>query len=481
MRQVSASHVRRLLPASPDGRSPAAGPPTGASAARSADADPRRPHPARHAPACGARARAQPRAQPDDDERRLWPAPSGGLPVEPARRGFVRRLPVGAGDRRPSLARRSGRGDDRPDRRRAERPAREHPRRGHAGGRAASAAPRRRRLPGARPARAPRGGRRAVPAARAADEPRGGDDHERRAGRDRSRRARLPAHRARRCWSSRRPIRTRSTRSGPPRRVLVPLPLEAGWDDDLVGSSFRQSLPRLAYFTPDFNNPTGRLMRSVERAFARPRGPPRRHAAARRRELPRARARGRSSGRRAARRSRPRARDLGRRAEQERLGRPAHRLGAGGAVRSSSGSAPRGRAWTSPTRCSSSSSALQLLDDLDALSCRAPAPARTASSKRSLTRSRRSSPTGRSRCRTADSASGLRSTARARRSSARRRGRRADRSRAAIRHRRHARAIPAPPVRVPAGDAPRSGVPAGAGRRDVPRFAELAGEVSYVV
>ncbi len=46
---------------------------------------------------------------------------------------------------------------------------------------------------------------------------------------------------------------------------LVPVPVEAGWDDELVESSFRQTPPRLAYFTPDFHNPTGRLMRPDER------------------------------------------------------------------------------------------------------------------------------------------------------------------------------------------------------------------------
>ena len=48
---------------------------------------------------------------------------------------------------------------------------------------------------------------------------------------------------------------------------LVPVPVGDGWDDELVESSFRQTLPRLAYFTPDFNNPTGRLTLSVERAM----------------------------------------------------------------------------------------------------------------------------------------------------------------------------------------------------------------------
>jgi len=47
---------------------------------------------------------------------------------------------------------------------------------------------------------------------------------------------------------------------------LVPVPVEDGWDDELVESSFRQALPRLAYFTPDFHNPTGRLTLSDERA-----------------------------------------------------------------------------------------------------------------------------------------------------------------------------------------------------------------------
>jgi DNA-binding transcriptional MocR family regulator len=47
---------------------------------------------------------------------------------------------------------------------------------------------------------------------------------------------------------------------------LVPVPVADGWDDELVESSFRQAVPRLAYFTPDFNNPTGRLTLSDERA-----------------------------------------------------------------------------------------------------------------------------------------------------------------------------------------------------------------------
>src|SRR5262249_59503649 len=47
---------------------------------------------------------------------------------------------------------------------------------------------------------------------------------------------------------------------------LVTVPVGDGWDAELVDSSFRQAVPRLAYFTPDFNNPTGRLMLSDERA-----------------------------------------------------------------------------------------------------------------------------------------------------------------------------------------------------------------------
>lgn len=47
---------------------------------------------------------------------------------------------------------------------------------------------------------------------------------------------------------------------------LVTVPAGDGWDRELVESSFRQAVPRLAYFTPDFNNPTGRLTLSDERA-----------------------------------------------------------------------------------------------------------------------------------------------------------------------------------------------------------------------
>src|SRR5262249_60513886 len=47
---------------------------------------------------------------------------------------------------------------------------------------------------------------------------------------------------------------------------LVTVPRGDGGAAELVESSFRQALPRLAYFTPDFNNPTGRLTHSDERA-----------------------------------------------------------------------------------------------------------------------------------------------------------------------------------------------------------------------
>ena len=42
---------------------------------------------------------------------------------------------------------------------------------------------------------------------------------------------------------------------------LLTVPVETGeWDDDLVESAFRQTLPRLAYLIPEFHNPTGQLM-----------------------------------------------------------------------------------------------------------------------------------------------------------------------------------------------------------------------------
>ncbi len=47
---------------------------------------------------------------------------------------------------------------------------------------------------------------------------------------------------------------------------LVTVPIDHGWDEDLIEAGFRQTLPRLAYFTPDFQNPTGRLMPSAARA-----------------------------------------------------------------------------------------------------------------------------------------------------------------------------------------------------------------------
>jgi DNA-binding transcriptional MocR family regulator len=47
---------------------------------------------------------------------------------------------------------------------------------------------------------------------------------------------------------------------------LVTVPIEDGWDEEMIEASFRQTLPRLAYFTPDFQNPTGQLMPSGSRA-----------------------------------------------------------------------------------------------------------------------------------------------------------------------------------------------------------------------
>lgn len=47
---------------------------------------------------------------------------------------------------------------------------------------------------------------------------------------------------------------------------IVTVPVGDGWDNEPVDSTFHQALPRLAYFTPDFHNPTGRLTRNDERA-----------------------------------------------------------------------------------------------------------------------------------------------------------------------------------------------------------------------
>lgn len=47
----------------------------------------------------------------------------------------------------------------------------------------------------------------------------------------------------------------------------VPVPLRAdGWDVDALAAAVRQSAPRLAYLIPDFQNPTGLLASSAERA-----------------------------------------------------------------------------------------------------------------------------------------------------------------------------------------------------------------------
>jgi DNA-binding transcriptional MocR family regulator len=47
---------------------------------------------------------------------------------------------------------------------------------------------------------------------------------------------------------------------------LVPAGVNAGWDPELITSGLRQSAARLAYFIPDFQNPTGRLMADEVRA-----------------------------------------------------------------------------------------------------------------------------------------------------------------------------------------------------------------------
>ena len=245
-----------------------------------------------------------------------------------------------------------------------------------------------------------------------------GDDHERRTGRDRTRLRGSSCRPARRCSSSRRPIRTRSTRSAPRPRGSSRVPVERR-----VGRRARRvELPAVVAAArvlharlqqPDRpSDAPGRARRT------RPRRAPYRHAADRGRELPRARPRRRPPGRGAARRPRPRARDLGRRAEQERLGRPAHRLGARRRRRSSSGSAQRGRAWTSPTRCSSSSSRCSC--SATWTRCSPSGAARLARQLEALADALADELPGWTFARpTAGSASGPRSTARARRWSAR--------------------------------------------------------------
>lgn len=47
----------------------------------------------------------------------------------------------------------------------------------------------------------------------------------------------------------------------------APVPVtDEGWDVEIMESTFRQSVPRLAYLIPDFQNPTGRLMPEEQRA-----------------------------------------------------------------------------------------------------------------------------------------------------------------------------------------------------------------------
>lgn len=55
------------------------------------------------------------------------------------------------------------------------------------------------------------------------------------------------------------------------RARIVPVALTPdGWDIDLLVSSLRQSLPRLAYLMPDFHNPAGHLMTAQDRAALAP-------------------------------------------------------------------------------------------------------------------------------------------------------------------------------------------------------------------
>jgi len=50
------------------------------------------------------------------------------------------------------------------------------------------------------------------------------------------------------------------------RARLVPAGVNAGWDLELIAGGMRQAAARLAYVIPDFQNPTGRLMRDEDRA-----------------------------------------------------------------------------------------------------------------------------------------------------------------------------------------------------------------------
>ncbi|MFD0412721.1 PLP-dependent aminotransferase family protein [Streptomyces sp. NPDC127108] len=49
------------------------------------------------------------------------------------------------------------------------------------------------------------------------------------------------------------------------RTVSVPV-TDTGWDVEIMESTLRQAVPRLAYLIPDFHNPTGRLLPAADRA-----------------------------------------------------------------------------------------------------------------------------------------------------------------------------------------------------------------------
>ena len=241
---------------------------------------------------------------------------------------------------------------------------------------------------------------------------------------------------------------------------LVPVPLEAGSDD----AARRVELPAGA---PPARLLHARLPQSDRPAdatggarLARPRRAAHGHAAARGRELPRARPGGRPARRRAACSTRSGARRLGRRPEQERVGRAPHRLGARGAV-----DRPAAR------RCQAEHGHREPA----ARAARGPAAARPA--RRAAGRAPPASgpAPGRARRRARRGAAGLDIRSPGRRALpvggarpvehvARRPGRasgRSNRARAALRDRRDARAVPAHPVRTPAGHAARGRVPAG--------------------
>ncbi|MFT2016651.1 PLP-dependent aminotransferase family protein [Streptomyces sp. 796.1] len=54
-------------------------------------------------------------------------------------------------------------------------------------------------------------------------------------------------------------------RRGRLRTVSVPV-TDAGWDVEIIESTFRQTVPQLAYLIPDFQNPTGALMPAADRS-----------------------------------------------------------------------------------------------------------------------------------------------------------------------------------------------------------------------